>query len=202
MQEHGSSDDDHRNFLLPKNGYQDPTASIPPGSYSTKGKESQSQDLSQSPHSGIQTLKSKERQYQNFEESLDGDKNEDKILNPEVSTTSPRRSGLRYEGLLMKRQPKDFDTVGLMLTVKSSKPNRNVYLKLSQGGVNLVKARTAENTSSSKRTGCSYEVIGLTDTHTQDKIGQDKTGQDKTRNRTGQDKTKQDTRQDKMAEST
>ncbi|CAH7682441.1 hypothetical protein PPACK8108_LOCUS15343 [Phakopsora pachyrhizi] len=85
MQDHARSDDDHRN-------------------------KRQSQDFVQSPHSEIQSLKGKERQYQDFKESLDYDKSrikqtpledyeeietdEDKILNPEVPTASPRRSGI------------------------------------------------------------------------------------------------------------
>ncbi|CAH7685207.1 hypothetical protein PPACK8108_LOCUS19692 [Phakopsora pachyrhizi] len=83
MQDHARSDDDHRNFLVPENEYQ-------------------SQDFVQSPHSEVQSFKGKERQYQDFEKSFDGDKktDEDKILNPEFPATSPSRSGLRYEGLL------------------------------------------------------------------------------------------------------
>ncbi|CAH7685238.1 hypothetical protein BY996DRAFT_6493646 [Phakopsora pachyrhizi] len=108
MQDHERSNDDHRNFLVPVNEYQVPTTTFPSGSYSIKGKERQSQDFVQSPHSGIQSMKGKERQYQDFEESLDGDKSrdkqtplqdyeeietdEDKILNPEVPITSPRRN--------------------------------------------------------------------------------------------------------------
>ncbi|CAH7685670.1 hypothetical protein PPACK8108_LOCUS20241 [Phakopsora pachyrhizi] len=107
MQDHARSNDDHRNFLVPENEYQ----------------ERQSQDFGQSPHSGIQSLKGKERQYQEFEEIHDGDKSrdkqiplqdyeeietdEDKILNPEVPTTSPRRSELRYEGLLKQHPLRD-----------------------------------------------------------------------------------------------
>ncbi|CAH7688357.1 hypothetical protein PPACK8108_LOCUS23311 [Phakopsora pachyrhizi] len=95
------------------------TTTFPNGSYSIKGKERQSQDFGQSPHSGIKSLKGKERQYQDFLESLDGDKSKekqtplqdyeeietdkDKILNPEVPATSPRRSGLRYEELLKQQ---------------------------------------------------------------------------------------------------
>ncbi|CAH7687125.1 hypothetical protein PPACK8108_LOCUS21865 [Phakopsora pachyrhizi] len=143
MQDHARSNDDHRNFLLPENEYQVPTTTFPSGSYSIKGKERQSQDFGQSPHSGIQSLKGKERQYQDFEESLDGDKSkekqtplpdyeeietdEDKILSPEVPTSSPRT---------------------------------NVYLKCSQGEVKLSKARSDERTSSTRRTGCKYEVSG------------------------------------------
>ncbi|KAI8443180.1 Cullin family-domain-containing protein [Phakopsora pachyrhizi] len=108
MQDHARSDDDDRNILVPENIYQVPTTKLCSGSYCIKGKERQSQDF-----------------Y--FEESLDGDKSrdkqtplqeyeeietdEDKILNPEVPTTSPRRSGLRYEGLLKQHLPRDFDTV-------------------------------------------------------------------------------------------
>ncbi|CAH7670788.1 hypothetical protein PPACK8108_LOCUS5523 [Phakopsora pachyrhizi] len=83
-----------------------------PDSYRIKGKERQSQDFGQSLDSGIKSLKGKERQYQDFEESLDGETDEDKILNPEVPKTSPRRSGLGYEGLLKKLPMKYFDTVG------------------------------------------------------------------------------------------
>ncbi|KAI8450498.1 hypothetical protein BY996DRAFT_6494864 [Phakopsora pachyrhizi] len=188
MQDHARSDDDHRNFLVPENEYQVPTTTFPSGSYSIKGKESWSQDFGQSPHSEIQSLKRKERQYQDFEESLDGDKSkekqtplqgygeietdEDKILNPEIPETSPSRSGLRDEGLLKQHPLRDFDTVGELkqwaqdfawsqgfaLSAKSSKPNRNVYLKCSQGGVNLSKARSAE------RTGCKFEVSGRSST--------------------------------------
>ncbi|KAI8447001.1 hypothetical protein BY996DRAFT_6605939 [Phakopsora pachyrhizi] len=108
MQDHARSDDDHRNILVPENIYQVPTTKLCSGSYCIKGKERQSQDF-----------------Y--FEESLDGDKSrdkqtplqeyeeietdEDKIWNPEIPTTSPRRSGLRYEGLLKQHLPRDFDTV-------------------------------------------------------------------------------------------
>ncbi|CAH7677511.1 hypothetical protein PPACK8108_LOCUS12677 [Phakopsora pachyrhizi] len=171
MQDHARSDYDHRNFLVPENDYQVPTTKFLSGSYSIKGKERRSQDFDQSAHSGIQSLKGKERQYQDFEESLDGDKSKEKqaelqdyeeietdkvkILNPEVPATSPRR---------------DFDTVawsqGFALSVKSSKPNQNVYLKCSQGGVNLLKARLAERTSSTRRTGCKYEVSGRFSTRT------------------------------------
>ncbi|KAI8450609.1 hypothetical protein BY996DRAFT_6463116 [Phakopsora pachyrhizi] len=72
------------------------------------GKERQSQDFDHSPYS----MKGKEMQYQEFEEGLDG---------------------LRYEGLLKQHPLRDFDTVdwawsqGFDLSVKSSKPNRNVY---------------------------------------------------------------------------
>ncbi|CAH7674751.1 hypothetical protein PPACK8108_LOCUS9683 [Phakopsora pachyrhizi] len=128
LQDHARSDDDHRNFLVPEIEYQVPTTSFPSSSYSIKGKERQSQNFGQSPHSEIQSFKGKERQYQDFEESLDGDKSkerqtplqgyeeietdEDKILNPEIPATSPRRSGLRYEGLLKEHPLRDFDTVG------------------------------------------------------------------------------------------
>ncbi|CAH7670698.1 hypothetical protein PPACK8108_LOCUS5421 [Phakopsora pachyrhizi] len=98
----------------------------------------------------------------------------DKILNPEIPATSPRTSGLRYEGLLKQHPLRDFDIVGELkqwaqdwawsqgfaLSVKSSKPNRNVYLKCSHGGVSFSKARSAERTSSTRRTGCKYEVSG------------------------------------------
>ncbi|CAH7689792.1 hypothetical protein PPACK8108_LOCUS24932 [Phakopsora pachyrhizi] len=93
-----------------------------------QSKERHSQDFGQSPHSGIQSLKGKERQYQDFEESFDGDKirdkqtqlqdyeeietDEDKILNPEIPATSPRPLRLRYEGLLKQHPLRDFDTVG------------------------------------------------------------------------------------------
>ncbi|CAH7666925.1 expressed protein, partial [Phakopsora pachyrhizi] len=76
-QDHVRSDDDHRNFLDPENEYQVPTTTFPSGSYSFKGKERQSQDFGQSPHSDIQSFR-KERQYQDFEESLDGDKSKEK----------------------------------------------------------------------------------------------------------------------------
>ncbi|CAH7689302.1 hypothetical protein PPACK8108_LOCUS24353 [Phakopsora pachyrhizi] len=119
MQEHKRSNDYHRNFLVAQNEYQFLKTTISPCSYSIKGKELQ--------------LKGKERQYQNFEE--------DKTLNPEVPTATLRRSGLKYEVLMKKNPLKDFDTIGKLkhwawsqgfaLTVKSSKPNRNVYLKCS-----------------------------------------------------------------------
>ncbi|CAH7687174.1 hypothetical protein PPACK8108_LOCUS21913 [Phakopsora pachyrhizi] len=102
MQEHGR-----------KNEYQFQTTTFLPASCSIKVKEGQSQEFGQIPHS-----------YQDFEESHDGDKSEesqtplqdfeeietdeDKILNPKVSTTSTRRSGIRYEGLLIKNPMKDF----------------------------------------------------------------------------------------------
>ncbi|CAH7685299.1 hypothetical protein PPACK8108_LOCUS19795 [Phakopsora pachyrhizi] len=196
MQGHARSDDYHRNFLVPENEYQVPTNKFPAASYSIKGKEGQSHDFGQSPCSGIQSLKGKERQYQEFEESYYGDKSrdkqtplqdyeeietdEDKILNPEVPITSPRRSGLGYEGLLKQHPLRDFDTVGELkqwaqdwawsqgfaLSVKSSKPNKNVYLKCSHGGVNLSKARSAERKSITRRTGCKYEVSGRFSTRT------------------------------------
>ncbi|KAI8448150.1 hypothetical protein BY996DRAFT_6444614 [Phakopsora pachyrhizi] len=51
--------------------------------------------------------KSKEKQtpLQDYEEI---ETDEDKILNPEVPKTSPRRSGLRYEGLLKQHPLRDF----------------------------------------------------------------------------------------------
>ncbi|CAH7688053.1 hypothetical protein PPACK8108_LOCUS22955 [Phakopsora pachyrhizi] len=180
MQDHARSDDDHRNFLVPENEYQVPTTTFTFCSYSIKCNKGQSQDFGQSPQSVNQSLKAKEGQYQDFEKSLDGDKSrdkqiplkdyeeietdEDKILNPEVPTTSQRRSGVRYEGLLKQHPLRYFDAVGELkrwaqdwawsqgfaLSVKSSKPNRNVYLKCSQGGVNLSKARSSEKTSSTR----------------------------------------------------
>ncbi|CAH7690414.1 hypothetical protein PPACK8108_LOCUS25760 [Phakopsora pachyrhizi] len=121
IQDNARSDDDHRNILVPENEYQVPTTTIPT-------------DFVQSAHSGIQSLKGKERQYREFEESLDGDKirekqtllqdyekietDEDKILNPKVPTTSPRRSGLRYKWMLKQHPLKDFDTVGELKLVK------------------------------------------------------------------------------------
>ncbi|KAI8459638.1 hypothetical protein BY996DRAFT_6567500 [Phakopsora pachyrhizi] len=108
------------------------------------------------------------------DEEEDNDANEDKILNLEVPKTSPRKSGLRYKGLLKQYPLRDFDTVGELkhwaqdwawsqgfaLSVKSSKPNGNVYLKCSQGGVNLTKARSTERTSSLRLLGCKYDFSG------------------------------------------
>ncbi|CAH7673889.1 hypothetical protein PPACK8108_LOCUS8791, partial [Phakopsora pachyrhizi] len=65
-------------FFVPEIEYQVPTTTFPSGSYSIKGKQRQSQDFGQSPHSEIPSFKGKERQYQDFEESLDGDKSKDK----------------------------------------------------------------------------------------------------------------------------
>ncbi|CAH7687105.1 hypothetical protein PPACK8108_LOCUS21842 [Phakopsora pachyrhizi] len=136
------------------------TTTTPPGSYSIKGKERH-----------LKTL----FKYQDFEESLDGNKikerqtplqdyedieaDEDKVL--------ILKSGLKYEGILKSCHIKDFDAAqdwpwsqGFDLTVNSSKPNRNVYLKCSQGAVNLSKGRSAKRTSTSRRTGCKYEVSG------------------------------------------
>ncbi|KAI8453275.1 hypothetical protein BY996DRAFT_6519537 [Phakopsora pachyrhizi] len=139
MQDHARSDYDHRNFLDPENEYQVPTTTFPSGSYSIKGKERQSHDFGQSPHSEIQSFKGKERQYQDFEESLDGDK-----------TTSPRRSGLRYEGLLKQHPLRDFDTVG---EIKQAQ---------NQTGIST----STERTSSTRRTGCKYKVLGRFSTRT------------------------------------
>ncbi|CAH7673514.1 hypothetical protein PPACK8108_LOCUS8494 [Phakopsora pachyrhizi] len=58
MQENVRSDNDHRNFLVPENKYQVTSTTVPPGTYSIKGKE--------------RHLKGKERQYQEFEEKEQG----------------------------------------------------------------------------------------------------------------------------------
>ncbi|CAH7690579.1 hypothetical protein PPACK8108_LOCUS25968 [Phakopsora pachyrhizi] len=62
----------------PEDGDEAPTTTFPSGDYSIKGKERQSQDFGQSPHSEIQSFKGNERQYQDFEESFDGDKSKEK----------------------------------------------------------------------------------------------------------------------------
>ncbi|CAH7683847.1 hypothetical protein PPACK8108_LOCUS17615, partial [Phakopsora pachyrhizi] len=139
----------HTCKTMQENEYQVPKTTFPSVSYRIKGKERQSQNFGQSPHSGIQSLKGKEMQYQDFEEkrqtplqdSEDIETDENKILNPEVPTTSPRRSGLRYEGLLKQHPLRDFDTVGerkqwaqdwawvqVLLVSEELQTNRNLYL--------------------------------------------------------------------------
>ncbi|CAH7682183.1 hypothetical protein PPACK8108_LOCUS14940 [Phakopsora pachyrhizi] len=102
----------------------------------------------QSPHSGIQSLKGKERWYEDFEESLDGDKSKERKipLKDYEKIETDEDNILSLEAWFQ----------GFALTVKSSKTNRNVYLRCSQGAVKLSKARSAERISSSRRTGCRY----------------------------------------------
>ncbi|KAI8448892.1 hypothetical protein BY996DRAFT_8413523 [Phakopsora pachyrhizi] len=125
IQEHERSDDDNRNFLVPEKEYQVSTTTIAPGSYRIKGKEMQSQDFGQSHQSGIQNLKGKERKYQDntlkkqipMQDYEEIETDEDKILNPEVPTTSPWSSELRYEGLPNSRRTGcRYEVSGLFIT--------------------------------------------------------------------------------------
>ncbi|CAH7689805.1 hypothetical protein PPACK8108_LOCUS24949 [Phakopsora pachyrhizi] len=157
MQDHARSDDDHRNFLFQRMNTRSQQQHFPLAATASKAREGSLKDFGQSPHSQIQIFKGKERHYQDLKKKqapLQGyeeiETDEDKILNPEIPATSPRRSDLRYEGLLKQHPLRDFDTVGELKQWAQD-------WSWSQGlRCHFSKARSAERKSSiRRRTGCS-----------------------------------------------
>ncbi|CAH7670544.1 hypothetical protein PPACK8108_LOCUS5270 [Phakopsora pachyrhizi] len=117
MQDHARSDDDHRNLLVPENENQ--------LQYQRQGK-AVSRLWSKSPLWNSMLERQGEAVYKVLMDYEEIETDEDKILNPEVPTTSPRRSGLRYEGLL-KQHPLE---ILILQVCSSSRPKTGPGLKI------------------------------------------------------------------------